>query len=252
MYEFNTWRDPYDEGFSTCSRTKVTLEEGLTVLVGCNGSGKTTLIHNIKDCLRKDNIPCYDFDNLHEGGSRASGSAIAMGDLSFGATAWCSSEGENISLNLSRIMQNMKEFISTGETPKSKRSKGWAKMFRDDDEPEEETPICNKRFIVMDAIDSGYSIDNVVDLKDLFHLIMDDAKKLGIELYIVVSANEYELAANEPCLDVTNGKYLQFNTYDSFKSFILKSRKKKDARIERTIAKHEKQPVHHERGRRFR
>lgn len=36
----NTWRDPYDEGFSTCRSRQITIHSGLTVLVGCNGSGK--------------------------------------------------------------------------------------------------------------------------------------------------------------------------------------------------------------------
>ena len=235
MYQFNTCRDPYNSGFNTCSSRQVTLEEGLTVLVGCNGSGKTTLIQNIKNCLKKDNIPYYDFDNLNEGGSRASGDAIAMGDFAFGATAWCSSEGENITLNLTKIMGNMREFILTGETPKSKRSKRLHSLFHDDDE--EAAEICNKRFVIMDAVDSGYSIDNVIELKDLLHMIINDAKNNGIELYIIVSANEYELAANEACLDVTNGKYLRFDNYESFRSFIIKSRKKKNARDEKAKTK---------------
>ena len=36
----NTWRDPYDEGFSTCRLRQVTIKSGFTVLVGCNGAGK--------------------------------------------------------------------------------------------------------------------------------------------------------------------------------------------------------------------
>lgn len=36
----NTWRDPYDEGFSTCRLKQITIKSGLTVLVGCNGAGK--------------------------------------------------------------------------------------------------------------------------------------------------------------------------------------------------------------------
>lgn len=50
----NTWRDPYDEGFSTCRLKQVTIKSGLTVLVGCNGAGKTTLLQNIKSELKKE------------------------------------------------------------------------------------------------------------------------------------------------------------------------------------------------------
>jgi predicted ATP-binding protein involved in virulence len=239
MYELKTWRNPYDAGFSTCSKRQIEIEEGMTVLVGCNGSGKTTLIHNIKTSLEKENIPYYYFDNLTDGGANARSNAFARGDFEFVACTCNSSEGENITMNLSEIVKNMKEFIVTGETPKSKRTKQLHMLFSDEDETDN-TPKSNKRFILMDAVDSGYSIDNVVDLKNLLHRIMDTAKKNGIELYIILAANEYELAANEPCMDVTNGKYMRFDTYEAFKSFILKSRKKKDARIERVIAKNEK------------
>ena len=244
MYEFKTWRDPYGEGFSTCSKTKVVLNEGLTVLVGCNGAGKSTLIHNIKDSLKREKLPCYCFDNLKDGGHNAMAMAFETNNFGFGATAFCSSEGENITLNIGTIIQNVKEFIQTGETPDSKRRKVWDEAFGSKDANEK--PKTNMRFIIMDAIDSGYSIDNVVDLKELFDIIIKNAKEQGMELYIIVSANEYELAANVPCLDVTNGKYLKFDTYESFKNFIMKTRKKKDARIERLIAKQEKEKASEE------
>ena len=51
------WRDPYDEGFDTCSAETVEFKPGLTVLVGCNGAGKSTMLHNIKDVLKKEKIP---------------------------------------------------------------------------------------------------------------------------------------------------------------------------------------------------
>ena len=52
----------------------------------------------------------------------------------------------------------------------------------------------------------------------------------GYELYIVVSANEYELVNGEECFDVMNGKYVRFKNYDDFKKFIMRSREKKDKR----------------------
>jgi hypothetical protein len=33
---FKTWRDPYDEGFSTCRKKEIEIKPGVTVLVGCN------------------------------------------------------------------------------------------------------------------------------------------------------------------------------------------------------------------------
>ena len=51
MHKIKTWRNPYDEGFSTCRRKEVEFKPGLTVLVGCNGSGKSTMLKNIKEEL---------------------------------------------------------------------------------------------------------------------------------------------------------------------------------------------------------
>lgn len=53
--EIKIWRDPYDEGFDTCSAETVEFKPGLTVLVGCNGAGKSTMLHNIKD-VRSERI----------------------------------------------------------------------------------------------------------------------------------------------------------------------------------------------------
>ena len=52
--KIKTWKDPYDEGFSTCRRKEIEINPGVTVLVGCNGAGKSTLLHNIRDELKKE------------------------------------------------------------------------------------------------------------------------------------------------------------------------------------------------------
>ena len=93
----------------------------------------------------------------------------------------------------------------------------------------------------MDAVDSGYSVDNVGSLKeDFFQVVLEDAKKEGIELYIVIAANEYELARGESCMDVMNGKYLTFRDYEDYRKFILNSRKRKEKRMEAADKKMEK------------
>ena len=71
----------YDDDYDLYKKRSITINEGVTVLVGCNGSGKTTLLHQIKDQLKKDGIPFVSFDNLHDGGSRAISSAGFYGDL---------------------------------------------------------------------------------------------------------------------------------------------------------------------------
>ena len=53
------------------------------------------------------------------------------------------------------------------------------------------------------------------------------------DIYIVVSANEFEMAREEQCLDVYNGKYVTFKDYEEYRDLILKSRKWKEERSEK-------------------
>ena len=94
-----------------------------------------------------------------------------------------------------------------------------------------------ERWILLDAADSGYSVDNVVDLKELLKIIIEDGRSMGVAVYIVVSANEYEMAAGEQCFDVNTGKYLTFKDYGDYRKYILESRKRKDKRIAKVQAK---------------
>lgn len=232
--KIHTWRDPYDAGFSTCRPKEITLNKGLTVLVGCNGAGKTTLLRNIREQLKKEEVPVLNFDNLKDGNSSSTfDTAMLKSDFSFIGASLCSSEGENITLNLGRLAVGIREFLETGITEQDKRAERWHEIFRDEDEKKKDKHISNERWILLDAIDSGYSIDNVIELKNLFDLILEDSERMGIDVYIVVSANEYELVSGEDCFNVMNGKYLRFKDYEDFKRFILGTRKKKDKREER-------------------
>ena len=226
--KFKTWRDPYDSGFSTCRRKENEINPGVTVLVGCNGAGESTLIHNIKAELKEKNVPTFFYDNEKNGGSNSISESFFYNDITFAATAMCSSEGENIQLNLGKIATKLRKFIETGEN--DRLSDRLAKVFRDN---EEEKITSNERWILLDAMDSGYSIDNVIDMKDFFQLVIDDTKRHGKELYIIVSSNEYELAHESNCFDVMEGKYISFNNYDEYKKFILKTREKKDKRYKK-------------------
>lgn len=222
-----TWRDPYDAGFSTCRKKQIEIQQGLTVLVGCNGSGKTTLLHNIKSELKKEDIPVFYYDNEKDGGNNSISESIFYGNLSFTATALCSSEGENISLNLSKIASKLRKFVETGDNGNRFNALAKTLALKDDNE---ENNVSNERWILLDAMDSGYSIDNVIEMKDFFDLVIKDAKEFGIELYIVISSNEYELAHESKCFDVMEGKYIQFASYEDYKKFILRTREKKDKR----------------------
>lgn len=76
------------------------------------------------------------------------------------------------------------------------------------------------------------SVDAVVSVVDVLNLILDDAKRIGRKLFIVITANEYELCRGNKCFDVNSGEYIDFKDYEDYRKFILKSREKKDKRYE--------------------
>lgn len=233
MRKIKTWRDPYDQGWSTCRPKEIQLNPGVTILVGCNGAGKTTLLQNIKEELETEHVPFVCYDNVHNGGSNSISEASFYGDMSLMATMITSSEGELININVGKMCSKLRRFIATGEDAKQAKHKGLEKAFREaagiEEEPEPIIP--RERWILLDAADSGYSIDNVVELKQIFEYMQKDAISAGVDIYIVVSANAYELARGENCFDVMSGNYLTFNDYEDYRKFILKSSEKKSKRF---------------------
>ena len=221
-------RDPYNPHEYIYTKKEFEFKPGVTVLVGCNGCGKSTLLRHMKEYLKSKKVPVISFDNLHDGGSNARSQAAAMNDFTFLATASCSSEGENIVMNMGRLAQTLRPFIQTGESQDrgDRLCKAFARaVWGEQEEPE----VPDERWLLFDAIDSGLSVDNVVDIKELlFKTIIEDAG--STKIYIVCACNEYELARGEQCLDTHTGKYVNLPDYEAYRKFVLNSRKIKDKR----------------------
>lgn len=204
--KFKITRDCYDEGEYLYKKKFMTFEPGLTVLIGCNGCGKTSLMQQVKKQLKDDlKLPFVAYDNQMDGGSHAMSAAICFADYGFAAQSFCSSEGEKISLNLQKIAGQI------------------GQMFR-------KNPDKNEFWILLDGVDSGMSIDAVEDLKrGLFDTIFEHYHDKDI--YLLVTANAYEMARGERCFDVVNGRYVTIKSYERYRKAILASREYKNARI---------------------
>ena len=205
---------PYDNCDRLYSKKKYQFKPGVTVLVGCNGTGKTTLLNIIKEHTRKIKVPCIMYDNLHDGGHTAKSAALFHRQFEMAATLMCSSEGEQISMNVANMASKIGAFV--------RQHRGKPEMW-----------------ILFDAIDSGLSVDNIVEVKqELFNTILQDNG--NTDVYIIVSANEYEMCRDEQCFAVSTGDYIKFVSYDHYRDFILASRKNKDQRYQRAEQKRSK------------
>lgn len=234
-------QDYYDNDIKLYKKKAIEIKPGVTVLVGCNGIGKTTLLHQIKDRLKKDNIPYILFDNLKEGGSNSISHAGYNGDFEFMTGALMSSEGETIVLNLGNLARRLGDFVRTGNDEDQIQFEVLRRsLARIHGDIIEEQKIPKERWILLDAVDSGLSIDNIVDLKEqLFKTILQ--YNYGNEIYIIVSANEYEMARHEQCFDVYNGKYVALNDYEAYRKLVLQSKEEKYKRTEHTLQKSERE-----------
>lgn len=178
----------------------VELNPGVTVLAGRNGSGKTTFLRQLKQLLDKSKIPYLSYDNVFDGGSKAANDVLegisffkdTKNKAEVFATKCLSSEGQNIIINLNEFARTVGTFM------KNNRDK-------------------EKVFILFDAIDSGLSIDNIIEVKNFLKIIANDAPNA----YIIVTANSYEMCYQNICYDVKNSRYIEFFDYEDYKDFIL-------------------------------
>ena len=203
-------KDPYGNHYDIFKKSEVELKSGVTILVGCNGYGKTTFIHELEYWLKCQKIKYYiKYDNLTDGGSNSISKMLYSNNSNKAIYMALSSEGENIYENFGDVLYNI------GATT-SKLERG------------------QKLFVLCDAVDSGLSIDNILEVKDIFDLVVNNEKKAhGIDVYMIFSANSFELAREQNCFDVYECKYITFNDYEEYKKYILSTKKLKEKRLKR-------------------
>lgn len=238
MRKFKIEKAPFGEEKIFCKST-VTFKPGVTVLTGCNGAGKTTLLRAMKRSLNENHIPIMSIDNLKEGSYNFADSMMYHNQIKLAASMVTASEGEGISLTLGYFFRNVDYFICTGIDklhPLDYFNLHDAIHMHHDEYMKEKELLESRledhkeRWLLFDACDSGLSIDMIADLKEVFDLVLSPEGTHWKDVYIIVTANSYEMAANQNCYDVAKGQFYVPTSYEEYKDRILESRKIKNNR----------------------
>ena len=186
----------------------VCLEPGVIFLVGCNGSGKTTIMHQIEKYVKhSDDLSnvAVIFFKCNESMNVVNETFMTGSDIELGATILSSSEGERMSMALTRAFNRMWD--------QCKNSKIHSVIF------------------MLDSLDSGVDIPTLRMIRGVLDETINIAKdEFDTELYILVSANDYALVENRKCLDVRTGKTLIFHSWTDYAEFCEESNKFKQDR----------------------
>lgn len=211
---FEIDKRPHDRYDKLYNKSSIKINSGVSALVGCNGSGKTTLLRSIKESLQQLKVPVICFDSCVEDKRTTMSRSLVLEEYDRVSELMQSSEGESVLMNVSNWLQG--DLIS------------FLRHHKDSKEV----------WVLIDAIDSGLSIDNIVDLKKHIFPQLINYYNTDVDVHIVVTANTFEMCADIPCLDVRTGKYRQFKSYTAYKNFILRSKKHREVAIQRCAAWH--------------
>lgn len=207
--EFSIWLPKDYYGYEKANRRprarKITINPGYTALVGPNGSGKTTFLRQIAAKCREAGYTVVYYDNMSDGGNSSMQRALMDSRIDFLSQLALGSEGEGIFANIGELASKI------GRACYNARGR---------------TPV----FVLMDGIDSGLSIDKIqVVRKDLIDFAINVERQNGNDnLYIICTANNYELSKGAAQLNVCNTKYVNLDTYTKFSRFIISNSEHKE------------------------
>lgn len=206
------------------------IKPGITVFTGCNGSGKSVLRTTLQDILHKHKLPYYFYNSLDpEPIGHISEENYSIRDFILTREL---SEGESSINHFSESFtdETIDYFCENGVFPTSKhfRDAAFRKIWRSKDEEDTTSKdMGNDRFLFVDSVDSGLSVDNLLIYKKLFTYFAAEIADRGYRLFLIITTNDYALCDGMPCYDVQHNQYITFNSYEDWVTFICRTQAQK-------------------------
>lgn len=224
-------RDPYEYDDYLYEKNYINLRKNsITCFIGCNGSGKTTLLNSIKKRLMKEYIVKVIQKDYYSNIVDVAIKIITEQEekqpdmylIEFNKKTDIQEKSDSYIFN--SIEQN---FSSTGEGVAIRFGK-YASLIGS---------VVHKLYdckliIMFDDCDAGTDISMISEIKGILDLIVKDCKERNIEYYIMLTSNSFEMARGMNCVSVHDFSKHKFTDYESYKSFVLDSRARKNKRIE--------------------
>lgn len=200
-----TYTTSDDGEFQLYQKETITINPGITVLIGCNGSGKTTLMQRISRQIKKDTTPNTEIIYIQARDASDVG-RHSPSDINFLVHALSSSEGERLIVGL---RDGLMQF-------------GKALLKNDD---------ITEIWLLIDSLDSGLDDAELHILPKTLQEVLDEADTPKT-VYIILSSNSYELTRtpNATIIDVNTVEPITFDTYEEWLKHIQQSRENKYAR----------------------
>lgn len=155
----------------------IEINKGVTVLTGPNGCGKTYACKQIRDYLDENDMDYYDID-VYDSGRTISQHYLESGDMNALAKHTVASEGQRV---FDTLIDNHAGAL--GNFVRLLCDKG-----------------AKEGYVIVDGADSGVSIDLIMSIRELFKLILEDCEQSGIDIYIILTANNFELCRYYDCI----------------------------------------------------
>lgn len=172
----------------------------LSVLVGRNGYGKTSFIRSLERYGEEHGFRVLAWNDNDDGRGEARKRFLSVGDIESLAMVSFHSEGQTL-LNAFSVL-----FVDRAGRLARTAKKG------------------DKLLLLADQVDSGLDICRIDDIKDfLKNVMIPDMVSKGLEVYCVLTANSFEMAVGEDCVDPRTGKHMVFNDLDSYRDYIART-----------------------------